>query len=180
MLYRHQCTYEAHGDLFSNVHCNWVRLRWCLRIWITNEVTGDAHVVGPWTIDMNIDRFINNQSSHWRIWGVTQHAYWLFQIKILSSMADSCRCMAKPTQYCKLKNNNNNKILKKKQNPFILIKYLSCVKHYRRPHESRMLTLFLLILPSNSKGNTQRRVVFSKVIEMVLHVYISLDFSRKF
>ena len=59
------------------------------------------------------------------------------------------------------------------QNPFIFIKYLSCVKYCRKPHESKMLTLFLFILHSNSEGNTQRRVVFSKVIEMVLHVYIS-------
>ena len=149
--------------------------RWGLRICITYEVTGDAHVVGPWTIDMNTDRFINNRLSHWRIWGVTQHAHWLFQIKILSSIADSCWCMAKPIQYCQVKKNNHNKILKKKQkqNPFIFIKYLSCVKRYRRPHESKMLTLFLFILHSNWKGNTQRRVVFSKVIEMVLHVYIS-------
>ena len=30
-------------------------------------------------------------------------------------MADSCCCMAKPIQYCKVKNNNNSKIKFKKQ-----------------------------------------------------------------
>ena len=36
-------------------------------------------------------------------------------------MADSCQCMTKPIQYCKVKNNNNKIKLKKKKTQKILM-----------------------------------------------------------